>query len=108
MSFADGELAWTSFNKTLIKAKVKYSGFQGMDKGGKIHPTQKPVQLYNWILETYATKEMNILDTHLGSGSIAIACHCFGVNLVACEIDKSYYESALKRIKQHTSQINMF
>jgi site-specific DNA-methyltransferase (adenine-specific) len=108
VSFADGELAWTSFDKTLVKAKVKYSGFQGMDNGGKIHPTQKPVQLYNWILETYATKGMNILDTHLGSGSIAIACHYAGVNLVACELDAKYYESALKRIKEQTAQVQLF
>lgn len=100
VSFADGELAWTSFDKTLVKAKVKYSGFQGSDIGGKIHPTQKPVQLYNWILEKYATKEMNLLDTHLGSGSIAIACHYAGVNLVASELDTTYYEAALKRIKE--------
>ena len=106
VSFADGELAWTSFDKTLVKAKVKYSGFQGMDNGGKIHPTQKPVALYNWILETYATKGMNVLDTHLGSGSIAIACHYAGVNLVACELDTTYYEKALKRIKEQDNASN--
>ena len=105
VSFADGELAWTSFDKTLIKAKVKYSGFQGSDIGGKIHPTQKPVALYNWILETYADKGMKILDTHLGSGSIAISCHYAGLDLVATELDTDYYQKALKRIKAQTAQV---
>lgn len=108
VSFADGELAWTSFEKTLVKAKVKYSGFQGSDIGGKIHPTQKPVALYNWILESYSQKDFKILDTHLGSGSIAIACHYFGCDLVASELDKEYYEAAMKRIKEQTQQLTIF
>lgn len=91
-----------------MKAKVKYSGFQGMDNGGKIHPTQKPVSLYDWVLETYAEKHFKILDTHLGSGSIAIACHYFGCDLTACELDKEYYDSAMKRIKNYTSQTKLF
>ncbi len=108
VSFADGELAWTSYDKTLVKAKIKYTGFQGMDKGGKIHPTQKPVKLYEWLLMNYAKEGDKILDTHLGSGSIAIACHNLGYDLTACELDKEYYESAMKRIEQHKQQIRMF
>lgn len=108
VSFADGELAWTSFDKTLVKAKVKYTGFQGMDNGGKIHPTQKPVALYNWILETYAEKNFKILDTHLGSGSIAIACHYFGCNLTASELDTEYYNATIKRFKEQTQQLTIF
>lgn len=74
----------------------------------KIHPTQKPAKLYKWILERYAKPDFRILDTHLGSGSIAIACHDYGFELTACELDPDYYESAIKRIKQHTSQLTMF
>lgn len=108
VSFADGELAWTSFDKTLVKAKIKYTGFQGMDAGGKIHPTQKPVKLYEWVLDRYAAPGFNILDTHLGSGSIAIACHNYGYNLTACELDPAYFEKTMKRIEAHTSQGNLF
>ena len=67
VDFADGELAWTSGDKTLRKANIKYTGFQGMDNGGKIHPTQKPVKLYEWLLINYAQEGDKILDTHLGS-----------------------------------------
>ncbi len=108
VSFADGELAWTSFDKTLVKAKVKYSGFQGMDNGGKIHPTQKPVALYNWILDKYGKEGDKILDTHLGSGSIAIACFDMGYDLTACELDTEYYNNAVKRFNNHKSQLSLF
>lgn len=106
-SFSDGELAWTSFNKSLKKAVIPYSGFIGME-GEKFHPTTKPIKLYKWILKNYAKEGQKILDTHLGSGSIAIACHDYQFNLTACEIDKDYYESALKRISQHKAQTNLF
>jgi site-specific DNA-methyltransferase (adenine-specific) len=108
VDFADGELAWTSLDKTLAKITVPYSGFHGSDIGGKIHPTQKPVKLYKNLLDKYAKPGDKILDTHLGSGSIAIACHDYGFDLTACELDKDYYEAAMKRIEQHTSQIKMF
>ena len=108
VDFADGELAWTSFDKTLVKAKVKYTGFQGMDNGGKIHPTQKPVALYKWILEKYAKEGDKILDTHLGSGSIAIACHDFKFDLTACELDKEYFDKAMERINNHMAQLKLF
>ena len=74
----------------------------------KIHPTQKPVKLYEWLLINYAKEGDKILDTHLGSGSIAIACHNLGYDLEGYELDKDYYEAATKRLKQHQSQIRMF
>lgn len=73
----------------------------------RIHPTQKPVPLYDWLLRTYAEPGWRILDTHLGSGSIAIACHYAGHHLTACEIDKDYYEAALQRIKRETAQMTL-
>ena len=74
----------------------------------RIHPTQKPVKLYEKLLMTYAKQGDKILDTHLGSGSIALACHNRGFSLTACELDKDYYESALKRLKIHQQQLTMF
>lgn len=73
----------------------------------RIHPTQKPVKLYEWLLTNYAKKGDKILDTHLGSGSIAIACHNLGFELTAFEIDKDYYEAAMKRIELHKSQLRL-
>ncbi len=108
VSFADGELAWTSFDKTLVKAKIDYSGFQGMDDGGKIHPTQKPVKLYDWIFMKYAKAGDLILDTHLGSGSSRIAAYKGGFNFVGFEIDAEYYEKQEKRFKDFVSQLRMF
>jgi len=108
VSFADGELAWTSFDKTLVKLDVPYSGFQGMDENGKIHPTQKPVKLYKNILDKWGEPNFKIIDTHLGSGSIAIACHDYGFELTACELDKEYYDKAIQRIKNHVSQQKLF
>ena len=70
----------------------------------RIHPTQKPVALYKWLLKNYAKEGDKILDTHLGSGSIAIACHYEGYDLTACEIDKEYYEQAMERIESMTRQ----
>jgi site-specific DNA-methyltransferase (adenine-specific) len=107
VSFADGELAWTSFDRVLKTAKVQYSGFLGADNQ-RIHPTQKPIYLYKWILDKYAKQGDKILDTHLGSGSIAIACHDSGFELTACELDKEYYDNAIKRIKNHTAQLSIF
>ena len=104
--FADCELAWTSF-KSAVR---KFFGHPFMGTyGGKfrIHPTQKPVKLYEWLLMNYAKEGDKILDTHLGSGSIAIACHNLGFDLTACELDKEYYEAAMKRIKEHQSQLRI-
>ena len=74
----------------------------------RIHPTQKPAALYKWILDKYAKQGDKILDTHLGSGSIAIACHDYGFELTACELDKEYYDKAIQRIKNHTNQQKLF
>ena len=99
------EMAWSSF-KSPSKA-FRMSRVEAYSKG-KIHPTQKPVKLYEWLLMNYAKEGDKILDTNLGSGSIAIACHNLGYDLTACELDKDYYNSAIKRIEQHKRQIRMF
>jgi site-specific DNA-methyltransferase (adenine-specific) len=104
-TMAMAELAITSFNSP---AKIFKQRIVGANKNGKIHPTQKPIKLYEWILMNYAKEGDKILDTHLGSGSIAIACHNLGYDLTACELDKDYYESAMKRIQQHKQQTRMF
>tara|TARA_R100000655_G_scaffold106601_1_gene156065 strand:+ start:998 stop:1666 length:669 start_codon:yes stop_codon:yes gene_type:complete len=114
-SFADGELAWNSFgNKLKIfqYARGNESGFapkikDGLKIGLNIHPTQKPVKLYEWLLMNYAKEGDKILDTHLGSGSIAIACHNLGFDLEGYELDKEYFEAAKKRLKQHQSQLRI-
>ena len=106
VSFADGELAWTSFDKTLVKARIPYSGFQGSE--GKIHPTQKPVALYTWLLNNYAKKGDKILDTHLGSGSSVVACHKLGFQYIGFELDADYFNSANKRINDFKAQISLF
>ena len=104
VSFASCEYAWTSFN---LSAKTFYMRPQNADNI-RIHPTQKPVKLYEWLLMNYAKEGDKILDTHLGSGSIAIACHNLGYDLTGYEIDKDYYESAIKRIEQHKAQQRLF
>lgn len=122
-TYSDGEMAWTNCSKPLKIVPLKHSGFRrgqniGRDSkviynepfSGKmdIHPTQKPVKLYEWLLMNYAKENDKILDTHLGSGSIAIACHNLGFDLTACELDKEYFDSAMKRIKEHQSQMRLF
>jgi len=74
----------------------------------RIHPTQKPVKIYEWLLDNYAKEGDKILDTHLGSGSIALACHNRGFELDGWEIDKEYYNNAVKRLKTHQQQLTMF
>jgi site-specific DNA-methyltransferase (adenine-specific) len=81
---------------------------QGKKEDPRIHPTQKPVKLYKWLLDKYAKQGDKILDTHLGSGSIAIACNDYGFDLTACELDTEYYEAALKRYNNHIQQIKLF
>ena len=129
--FADCELAFTSFNSAVRKFTWRWNGMLQQDmknKEQRIHPTQKPVKLYEWLLINYAQRKCNhkhseqerefcsdcrnqdvkILDTHLGSGSIAIACHRLGFDLTACELDKDYFEAAMKRIKLQTAQKSLF
>ena len=96
------EYAWYSEDKLPKLVKINNSDIN------RQHPTQKPVKLYEWLLMNYAKDGYRILDTHLGSGSIAIACHNLGYDLTACELDKDYYNSAIKRIEQHKAQQKLF
>tara|TARA_R100000995_G_C3431590_1_gene98770 strand:+ start:38 stop:703 length:666 start_codon:yes stop_codon:yes gene_type:complete len=110
-NYSNGELAYSSFNCILRKFTYDWIGFGYLNnpqKQKKIHPTEKPIKLYEWLLMNYAKEGDKILDTHLGSGSIAIACHNLGYDLTACELDKEYYEEAMKRIKRHKQQLTMF
>ena len=109
--FADCELAWTSFKTSVRKFRWKWQGMLQQDmknKEKRIHPTQKPVKLYEWILDNYANEGDKILDTHLGSGSIALACHNRGFDLTGFEIDKEYFDNAVERLRVHQSQLTMF
>jgi len=106
VSFADGELAWSNFDTVLRKCFIPYSGFQGSE--GKIHPTQKPVALYKWLLKNYAKPGDKILDTHIGSGSIRIACYDMGFDLTGCELDESYFIAQEARFQNHISQADLF
>jgi site-specific DNA-methyltransferase (adenine-specific) len=103
LSFGMFDYAWTSFDgaNKIFRKSVQ-------DEKDKIHPTQKPVALYKWLLDRYAKQGDKILDTHLGSGSIAIACHDYGFELTACELDAEYYEAAKKRFFNHKAQTNLF
>jgi site-specific DNA-methyltransferase (adenine-specific) len=106
LSMSDGEIAYSSFQKATRQINLN----RGLiaQQGGSIHPTQKPTKLYRWLLENYAKQGDKILDTHLGSGSIAIACHDYGFSMTACELDPEYYEKAIQRIKNHVSQQKLF
>lgn len=109
--FADCELAWTSFDTAVRKFKWTWHGFiqQNMaNKQERIHPTEKPIQLYQWLLQNYAKEGDLILDTHLGSASIAIACHREKFSLVGCELVKEYYDKGLKRLNDEMSQCVLF
>ena len=103
-SFAMVEQAWTNVKKP---AKL-FKHLHVQNNELRIHPTQKPAALYKWILDNYAKEDFKILDTHLGSGSIAIACHDYGFDLTACELDKEYFDKAIERIKNHVSQQKLF
>jgi len=107
-TYSDGELAYCSQLNSIKSIKIAWHGMIQHDmknKEQRIHPTQKPVKLYSWLLDRYAKPEMKILDTHLGSGSSAIAAHYFGCDFTATEIDKKYFDKALKRIRNETAQI---
>lgn len=109
--FADAELAYTSFQTAVRVFRFRWAGMlQGdmKNKEERIHPTQKPVKLYEWLLMNYAKEGDRILDTHLGSGSIAIACHNLGFDLVGCELDEDYYKGACERLERHKAQLRMF
>lgn len=104
-SMAMAEYAWTSFNRN---AKVFECAPQGSARESRIHPTQKPVALYKWILKNYAKSGDRILDTHVGSGSSRIACHDMGYEFEGCEIDRDYYEAQEARFKKHCAQGELF
>ena len=109
-SLADGEMAWTSFNKAMrifefSRASCIKSNNTMLEK---FHPTAKPFELYKWILDKYAKEGDKILDTHLGSGSIALACHDYKFDLTACELDKEYFDKAMERINNHVAQQKLF
>ena len=107
-TYSKGELAWVSNMNKVDKYEFLWSGYKKQVNEKRIHPTQKPVKLYEWLLMNYAKEGYKILDTHLGSGSIAIACHNLGYDLTACELDPDYYAAAIKRIEQHKSQQKLF
>ena len=105
--FADFELAYTSFNSRARIYRKQWIGANANNGTPRIHPTEKPVALYKWLLMNYAKENDKILDTHLGSGSIALACHELGFSLTACELDLEYYEAAHKRFKEQTAQLRL-
>ena len=109
-NFASAEYAWTNVKKPaqIFDYSIHKTMADRKEEGGKIHPTQKPVALYKWILDKYAKPGDKILDTHLGSGSIAIACHDYKFDLTACELDKEYFDKAMKRINNHMAQQKLF
>lgn len=102
-SLAMAEMAWTSFDEVVRMVRMSTP-----KDGGKIHPTQKPVALYKWLLSRYAKPGDRILDTHGGSGSICIACHDLGFDLTWMELDEDYYNAAVKRYKDHAAQAFLF
>ena len=106
-NFKDGEMAKTSINTFKIFSMSRADAY--INNGdNKIHPTQKPKELYKWLLDKYAKEGDKILDTHLGSGSIAIACHDYKFDLTACELDKEYFDKAMQRINNHMAQQKLF
>jgi len=108
--FADGELAWTSFKTTVRKFFKSWVGANAKERDeiDRIHPTQKPVALYKWLLKNYAKPNDKIFDSHVGSGSIRIACHDMGFDFEGCEIDKDYWEAQEERYQMHAMQQDLF
>jgi site-specific DNA-methyltransferase (adenine-specific) len=104
-SSSDAELAYSSFNRAL--REYTKNPLVLVREGGTIHPTQKPICLYKWLLKNYAEPGQKILDTHLGSGSIAVACHDYNFDLTASEIDKEYFDLTMKRVSNHVSQLSL-
>lgn len=105
-SFADGELAWTNFNTVLRIANIRYKGFLGADKI-KIHPTQKPVALYSWLLKNYGKEGDKIFDPFLGSGSSRIAAYKMGFDFVGCEIDEEYFRLSEERFQKECNGVEI-
>ncbi|MBP7710756.1 MAG: site-specific DNA-methyltransferase [Rickettsiales bacterium] len=109
-SLADGELAWTSFKKALRIFELSRGKAlaNNNEDGGRIHPTQKPVRLYEWLLANYAKEGDKILDTHVGSGSSRIACHNLKFDFFGCELDEDYFKQAEQRYQEHIRQEVLF
>ncbi len=105
--FADGELAWCSFKTAVRKFKWTWNGFRKQSPEDRIHPTQKPVALYRWLLQNYAKQGDKILDTHLGSGSSRIAADMEGFDFYACELDADYFTASCKRFDDYKKQIKL-
>jgi site-specific DNA-methyltransferase (adenine-specific) len=106
LSMSDGELAYTSFNRALRRIKINRN--QLILDGGTIHPTQKPVKLYDWIFTKYAENGMKILDTHVGSGSSRIAAHKHKLDFIGYELDEEYWNAQEKRFAQYKSQLTLW
>lgn len=109
--FADCELAWTSFDTAVRKFKYRWQGMlqENMkNKETRIHPTQKPVALYEWILTKYAKEGDIILDTHVGSASSLIACHNTNHKFIGFELDEHYYKLSKERLDRELAQMNLF
>jgi len=105
LTMSDGEMAWTSFDSVTRQVEINRASLIAQNT---FHPTEKPYKLYKWLLDRYAKQGDKILDTHLGSGSIAIACHDYGFDLTACELDLEYYTKAIERISNYTAQQKLF
>ena len=105
LTMSDGEMAWTSFESVTRQVEINRAQ---LIKQNTFHPTEKPYKLYKWLLDKYAKQGDKILDTHLGSMSIAIACHDYGFELTGCELDTEYYENGIQRVKNHISQLTIF
>lgn len=105
-NFSQWEMAWTSFDKPA--SMFRFSNTGGANAEHKIHPTQKPRKLYEWLLDKYAKQGDRILDTHLGSGSSAIAAHRMGFDFVGMELDADYYAAAVQRFERETAQADLF
>lgn len=107
-NYADGEFIWTSFNDKQGRIfDFMYYGAINSELN-RFHPTQKPVELYEWLLNNYAKPGDKILDTHVGSASSLIACYNLGFEYVGFELDKDYYELATKRIEARMNQMDLF
>ena len=106
LTMSDGELAWTSFDK--VTRQININRGQLMVEGGTMHPTQKPIKLYDWIFKNYTKEGDKILDTHLGSGSSRIAADMHKLDFTGYELDKEYFDASVKRYNDYKKQLKMF
>ena len=108
MTLSAGELAWTNFQRSVNKISILWAGFRKVETESRIHPTQKPIKLYEWLLKNYAKEGDKILDTHLGSMSSVIACLNMGYEITGCELDADYFAAGVKRVEQSQKQSTLF